>query len=143
MNEQLKLDLGKIDSNEDCVNLDDGKDDDNGVDILYKSRLKKLVKQISESEEFNGIQLSKQGIERFEEVTQYLVSILIFDILNQLNETGRKKITPNDVDKSVDRILEKSSAIDTALELLQEDIRKLTEINKTTSINKAIMFINQ
>ncbi|ALP90821.1 hypothetical protein [Clostridium butyricum] len=144
MNEQLQLDLGVINENDECIDLDnEEEEEENECDIVYKSRLKKLVKEIAKVEEFNGVQLSKEAVEKFEGVSKLLISTLIFDILNQLRITGRKKITPKDVDTALDGILNKASSIDIALELLNDNINKLTELNKKVSISKATKFVNQ
>lgn len=141
MDEQLKLDLSEIQAKEEIDSLNDEEED--GEDsILYKKRLNKLIKEIAEKENFDGIQNTKDGFERLLVTSKYLIAMLVFEIVEELKLTGRKQIKPIDVDRALDRITAQSSAIDIALKLLSEDIDKLKSLNKTTSVSKASNFIN-
>lgn len=130
------------DEDEDEVEDEDILEDSNDV-LLYKNRLKKLVNDISIYENLIGVQLSKEGVARLQEIGEYLVSILIFETLEELKKNGKKKIKPNHVDKALDSILNKSSAIDIALDLLNKDISELKKLNTSSAIGKATKFINE
>ncbi|MGG7211381.1 hypothetical protein [Clostridium baratii] len=128
-----------IEDKEECI--DDEKDD--GKSILYKNRVKKLVKEISIKEDLSNIQLGEEGTSRLEEINKLLLSIIIFDVLEELKKDNKKQIKPKHLDKALDNLLNGASAIDIALNILNKDIETLKGLNNSTSINKATMFVNE
>ena len=155
MSKQLRLNFDAVnDENEvsddlfkEDYDIGDNNDDDLLEDckevLLYKNRLKKLVNDIASYENLINVQLSEEGMNRLQEVGEYLVSILIFETLDELKKNGRKKIKPNHVDKALDSILNKSSAIDIALDLLNNDISELKKLNTSSAISRATKFTNE
>lgn len=153
MGKQLKMDLKKaeeetkyddslfVEELDDLDNIDDI--DEESECLLYKTRLRKLVKDISEFDNFDGIQLSKEGMERLQKVSKFLISMLIFETIGDLNKIGKKKIVPQNIDNALDNITSKSSAIDIALNLLDKDISQLKNLKNSMSVNKANRFINK
>ena len=153
MGKQLKMDLKKaeeetkyddslfVEELDDLDNIDDI--DEESECLLYKTRLRKLVKDISEFDNFDGIQLSKEGMERLQKVSKFLISMLIFETIGDLNKIGKKKIVPQNIDNALDNITSKSSAIDIALNLLDKDISQLKNLKNSMSVLKANRFINK
>ncbi|MCG4722933.1 hypothetical protein, partial [Alistipes putredinis] len=78
---------------------------DNVENLIYRNRLKDLIDEIKKNEEFEGMQITKEGHERIQQSSRYIISILIFEIIEQLKVNGRKQVKPDDVDKALDKIL--------------------------------------
>ncbi|HBJ1646677.1 TPA: hypothetical protein LA462_001158 [Clostridium botulinum] len=110
--------------------------------LIYKNRLRDLVKDIANFEEFEGIQITKDGLVRLQDTSKYIITMLIIEIVEELRNSNRKQITPKNVDNSLDKILAKASGIDSALTLLRENIVELEKLNTNTSVTKASQFIN-
>lgn len=140
MEEQLRLELTDIEVVDELTSLND--EVDNGESLLYKNRLKNIIKDIAKFDEFEGIQCTKDGIERLQVTSKYLITMLIFNIMDELKRSGRKQIKPIDVDNALDKILANSSAIDTVLEMLKGDIKNLRLLNNITAVSKTNKFIN-
>lgn len=146
--EQIKLDLTEVktinnkDIDEDVLNssADEVEEEAN---LLYKKRLKKLIKDIADFEEFGGIQAGEKTMIRIQETSKFLTSMLIIEAIEEVRSTNRKKIMPNDIDNALDRILSKATGIDTALDMLNKNIEELKSLNKNTSVNKTSSFINR
>ncbi|MDR3594164.1 hypothetical protein [Clostridium sp.] len=146
---QLKLDLNDTtninykDVDNDVLNLLDDEIEEEEANLLYTNRLKKMIKDIAEFDNLLGVQAGEIALSRFQENSKYLIAMLVIQTLDELQNTGRKKIKPNDVDDALDKILSKASGIDTALEILNKDIETLKGLNKNTSITKTSKFINR
>lgn len=110
--------------------------------LIYKNRLRDLVKDIANFEEFEGIQITKGGLVRLQDTSKYIITMLIVEIVEELRNSNRKQITPKNVDNALDKILAKASGIDSALTLLRENIVELEKLNTNTSVTKASQFIN-
>lgn len=146
--EQLKLDLteGKTINNKDIDEdvLNSSADEvDEEANLLYKKRLKKLIKDVADFEAFNGIQAGKKTMARIQETSRFLTAMLIIEAIEEVKNTNRKKIMPNDIDNALDRISSKATGIDTALDMLNKNIEELKSLNKNTSVNKTSSFINR
>lgn len=122
---------------------DNNIDKDDEKTLLYESRLRKLIKDISEYESFKGIQITKEGIDRIEKNSKYIISMMIFEIIEELKVTNRKQIKSCDADKSLDKVLHKVSGIDNAILMLKEDINKLEKIRDNSITNKVDTYINE
>lgn len=140
---EVAKELFKEDNNEEDNNEEDNNEENNSEILLYKNRLQKLVEDVAISENLIGVQISQEGKERFQEVGEFLISILIFETLEQLRKNSKKKIMPANIDKALDNMINSSSAIDIALELLNKDIEELKILNNSTAINKATNFVNR
>ncbi|GAA0725254.1 hypothetical protein GCM10008905_20290 [Clostridium malenominatum] len=139
--EQLELELDI-----ECTRLIDVVNDEtleeDAQNLIYKNRLRDLVKDIATFEEFEGIQITKDGLVRLQDTSKYIITMLIVEIIEELKNSNRKQITPKNVDNALDKILAKASGIDSALTLLRENIVELEKLNTNTSITKASQFIN-
>ncbi|WP_346975443.1 hypothetical protein [Clostridium perfringens] len=119
------------------------KEDNQKEDLfIYKNKLKDLINELSENEKYTGVQVSREGKERIQEAGKYLIIILILEVINELRADGRKQIKKRDIDIALDKILAKSSAIEIAIEKLNESITDLMNINSDSSLIKASDFIN-
>ncbi len=139
--EQLELDLDieyKVLTN--FVN--DEKLEEDGQNLIYKNRLRDLVKDIAIFERFEGIQITKDGLSRLQDTSKYIITMLIVEIVEELRNSNRKQITPKNIDNALDKILAKASGIDLVLTLLRENIVELEKLNTNTSVTKANQFIN-
>lgn len=116
--------------------------EDDIQNLIYQNRLRDLVKDIANFEEFEGIQITKDGLGRLQDASKYIITMLIVEIVEELRNNNRKQIAPKNVDNALDKILAKASGIDSALTLLREDIVELEKLNANTSITKASQFIN-
>lgn len=134
---ELDIEYKKI---TDVINEENLEDDIQN--LIYQNRLRDLVKDIANFEEFEGIQITKDGLERLQDASKYIITMLIVEIVEELRNSNRKQITPKNVDNSLDKILAKASGIDSALTLLRENILELEKLNTNTSITKASQFIN-
>ncbi len=110
--------------------------------LIYKNRLRDLVKDIANFEEFEGIQITKDGLVRLQDTSKYIITMLIIEIVEELRNSNRKQITPKNVDNSLDKILAKASGIDSALTLLRENIVELEKLNTNTSVTKFFYYFN-
>lgn len=133
---ELNLDIEKDEILEESEDIRD-----KGL-FLYKARLRDLINNLGEFESYDGIQVTKDGQDRLQQVSKYIVTMLILEIIDELKKSGRKQIRPYEVDKALDKILVKASGIDMALDILKTDIEKLKSLNIDTVINKANEFIN-
>ena len=139
--EQLSLELDV--ENKDNIDIsDDTENCEDNNNLIYTSRLRDLVKSIAEFEDFKGIQIGKDAVNRLQDTSKYIITMLILEIIEELKANNRKQIRQIEVDKSLDKILAKASGIDTALGLLREDIETLERLNTNTAVNKANIFIN-
>lgn len=119
------------------------KEDNQKEDLfIYKNKLKDLINELSENEKYTGVQVSREGKDRIQEAGKYLIIILILEVINELRADGRKQIKKRDIDIALDKILAKSSAIEIAIEKLNESITDLININSDSSLIKASDFIN-
>ena len=135
-------DLIEIDEDEVIGNECDN-DIDNEEELLYKNRLYKLINDISNYEGFSEVKISKDGKVRLQQVSKFLISILVFETIDEIKKEGRKTMKPKHVDASLDKILNRSSAIDIVLDMLNNDITKLEDLKRSTAINRATKFINE
>ncbi|GAA0179453.1 hypothetical protein SH2C18_23190 [Clostridium sediminicola] len=140
MKKQLMMELTEIEIIDELTTEND--ESDNQECLLYKKRLKKLITDVAESDDFVGIQSTKDGFDRLQATSKYLTIMLIYNIIDQLRHSNKKQIKPTDVDKALDKILANSSAIDTILEMLKEDIKNLKELNNSAAVFKTSKFIN-
>ena len=139
--EQLTLEL--INNNENLQDLEQVESEvDNVENLLYKNKLRKIIDDISIYEGIPGVRLSSEGYERIQENSKYIISILVFEIIEELKRTGRKTITLDDADVALDKILNKVSSIDYTIAMLKENINKLDKIRNNTVANKVNKFIN-
>lgn len=139
--EQLKIDL--INHNDDSQDLDDVEPEfDNTDNLLYKNKLKQIIYDIGRYEGIDGIRISNEGQERIQQNSKYIISILIFEIVEELKRTGRKTISSDDADRALDRVLNKVGSIDHTIMMLKEDINKLEKIRNNSVANKVNKFIN-
>lgn len=124
--------------------LEDSDNESDCVDnLIYKNRLKDLINQIAQYESLDGIQITKEAYKRLQENSKYIISILIFEIIEELKISERKQIKSEHVDKSLDRILGKVTAIDKTIIMLQKDIEDLESIRDNSISNKVNEFINK
>lgn len=139
--DQLKLDLDiECKKLTEVVNEETLEDDIQN--LIYQNRLRDLAKDIANFEEFEGIQITKDGLGRLQDASKYIITMLIVEIVEELRNSNKKQITPKNVDNALDKILAKASGIDSALTLLRENIVELEKLNTNTSITKASQFIN-
>jgi hypothetical protein len=139
--EQLELELGiEYKTLIDIANDEIVEDDIHN--LIYEKRLRLLMKDIANFEEFEGVQITKEGVERLQDTSKYIITMLIIEILEELKANNRKQITSKNVDNALDKILAKASGIDSALTLLRENIVELEKLNTNTSVTKANQFIN-
>ena len=116
--------------------------EEDAQNLIYKNRLRDLVKDIAIFERFGGIQITKDGLGRLQDTSKYIITMLIVEIVEELRNSNKKQITPKNVDNALDKILAKASGIDLALTLLRENIVELEKLNTNTSVTKASQFIN-
>ena len=125
--EQLTLEL--INNNENLQDLEQVESEvDNVENLLYKNKLRKIIDDISIYEGIPGVRLSSEGYERIQENSKYIISILVFEIIEELKRTGRKTITLDDADVALDKILNKVSSIDYTIAMLKENINKFDSL---------------
>lgn len=142
MNLDEEIEIKYKDIDQDVLEIND-EEIDTEANLLYITRLKKLIKDIAEFDNFFGIMAGKESINRIQETGKYLIAMLIVQILEDLRANNRKKIKANDVDAALDKILSKASGIDTALNMLNKDIETLNSLNKNAAVTKASNFINR
>lgn len=139
--DQLRMELD-IEYKESTDIVNDETFEEDVQSLIYKNRLRDLVKDIANFEEFEGIQITKDGLVRLQDTSKYIITMLIIEIVEELRNSNRKQITPKNVDNALDKILAKASGIDSALTLLRENIVELEKLNTNTSVTKASQFIN-
>lgn len=139
--DQLRMELD-IEYKESTDIVNDETLEEDVQSLIYKNRLRDLVKDIANFEEFEGIQITKDGLVRLQDTSKYIITMLIIEIVEELRNSNRKQITPKNVDNALDKILAKASGIDSALTLLRENIVELEKLNTNTSVTKASQFIN-
>ena len=141
MEKNIQISMEEI---EDMVIAEDDYDldKDDEKNLLYKRRLRNLVTDISEYDDFKGIQITKEGYERIEQNSKYIISMLVFEIIEDLKNSGRKQIKPSNVDKALDKILNKVSGIDHTISMLKEDICKFEKLRDESIMSKVNAYIN-
>lgn len=139
--EQLEFELN-VEYKELVDVINDETLEEDAQNLIYKNRLRDLLKDIATFEEFEGIQITKHGFGRLQDTSKYIITMLIVEIIEELRNNNRKQITPKNVDNALDKILTKASGIDSALTLLRKNIVELEKLNTNTSVTKASQFIN-
>ncbi len=137
-NEQIFMEVIK-DIDKDIVKNDTLEDDKS---LVYEKRLRSLIYDISKHEDFEGIQITKDGLDRIEKSSKYVISMIIFEIIEELKNSNRKQIKSSDVNKALDKILHKVSAIDHVILMLKEDMNKLEMLRDISITSKVDSYIN-
>ena len=88
------------------------------------------------------VQLSQEGLAKLQAESEFLVSLLIFETLDNLKASGKSRIMEKHIVAGMDNILNQASAIDISVNLLNKNIEELQQLRKSTAINKATKFIN-
>lgn len=122
--------------------LEDENEDIENQNILYSTRLTKLVKDVANSEGFADIRLGKLGRERIQNNVKFLTVILIIEIINSLKESNRKIIKPHHVDVALNRSIINSDSMGFSINKLEQILEELSKHNSQSAIIKATDFIN-
>lgn len=109
--------------------------------IIYKKRLRKLIIQVAE-EELSDIRISKKGMLRLQDSIKFLSVALTYEIIDLLKAQGRKTIKPFYVDEALTRMLISSDALSISTDKLEQLVSELQNMNRNTSLNRAMDFIN-
>jgi histone H3/H4 len=129
----------------DISGLDDDWDKEEYRDVyslVYKNRLRELMKSIATHDEMEDIRFSKTGIKSLQESIAYLSVVLTFEIIETLKKNKRKTIGPKIVDEALTNMMGKADALGIAIIEVQNLVERLQQRTQTTSIVKATDFIN-
>jgi hypothetical protein len=121
---------------------DEGDDLKNNQHLLYKNRIKSLIKDVAKSENFEGIALGKEAFERFQQTTKYMVVMLIFEIIKVLKDNNRRHIKPQHIDDALNKTIASADAIGVSMSNIEKLLKQLLDLNENTSAAKAMEFIN-
>lgn len=110
--------------------------------LLYKNRIKSLIKDVAKTEDFEGIALGKEALERFQQTTKYMVVMLVFEIIKILKDNNRRHIKPQHIDEALNKTIAGADAIGVSINNVEKLLKQLLELNENTSVAKAMEFIN-
>lgn len=110
--------------------------------LLYKNRIKKLIKEVAESENFIGIAIGKEALDRLQLTTKYMTVILIYEIINILKNKNRKQIKPHFIDKALNKTVASADALGVSINKVDALLKELINLNDETAVGKATEFIN-
>ncbi|MDA1935457.1 hypothetical protein COM77_23290 [Bacillus cereus] len=119
--------------------LEDGPDKVD--DLIYKSRLKKFIRQICEKEGQN-IQFSKESEESLQQYYKFITAVLSYEIIDILQKNRRVQLNKDIIHDAVSNALGKSDVLSTAILELQNTIDNLYISSSESAINKATDYIN-
>jgi hypothetical protein len=116
-------------------------DENDSKSLIYKTRVRNLIKSVAQTEEYE-IKIGKKGFERLNDSIKFLAVMLSYEIIDELKSKKRKTLSPPFVDEALSNMLGKADALSLAIKELEKVVEELEVKSSTTSISKAMDFLN-
>lgn len=134
----------EIGLDEEQIQEDDlvGLDEKDEKCLFVEKRLKNLIKAVADHDKFEDIRFGKTGLKTLQESFRFISVMLTYEMIESLKKKQRKTISPGVVNEALASMLGKSDSLGIAVNELEKLIGKLESLNDSTSITKAMDYVN-